>query len=231
SGDLTSLYLNEDGKFFTDLSEPARLGVRQLLGWGIAFLDIDDDGWKDLLLVNGHVYPEVDQAKVGDRYRQETLLFRNLGDSKFEDLTATGGPALQTPRSSRGLATGDLDGDGRPEALILNMNDRPSLLKNTAAGGSFVNLRLTGTKSNRSAIGARVTVVAGGRKQTDEVMSGSSYYSQHSLTLHFGLAAAKSVDTVTVRWPGGRTEEWKSLAVNSVCSLTEGKAEPECRAY
>ncbi|MCX6598648.1 MAG: CRTAC1 family protein [Acidobacteria bacterium] len=231
SGDLTSLYLNEDGKFFSDVSGAAKLGVRQLLGWGVAFTDLDDDGWKDLITVNGHVYPEVEGAKVGDRYRQETLAFRNLSNGKFEDLTATGGPALAVPRASRGLALGDLDGDGRPEAVILNMNDRPSVLKNSSPGGSFVNLRLTGTKANRSAIGARITVETGGRKQIDEVFSGSSYYSQHSFALHFGLGAAKKVDLVTVRWPGGKVETWKDLPVNAQCGLTEGKQEPSCRAY
>lgn len=231
SGDLTSLYLNENGKFFTDVSAVARLGLRQLLGWGIAFVDFDDDGWKDLLLVNGHVYPEVDQAKVDDRYRQQTLLFRNLGNGKFDDLTAKAGPALLTPRASRGLAIGDLDGDGRPEAVIWNMNDKPSLLKNTALGGAFVNLRLQGTKTNRSAIGARVQVQAGGKKWIDEVMSGSSFYSQNSMTLHFGLASAKVVERVTVNWPGGKVEEWKNLPVNALCGLVEGQNKADCRAY
>lgn len=232
SGDLTSLFLNEDGKFFTDVSGPARLGVRQLLGWGIAFLDADDDGWRDLLLVNGHVYPEVERAKVGDKYRQETLFFRNLGNGKFADLTGTGGPALQVARPSRGLALGDLDGDGRPEAVILNMNDRPSILKNTApAAGRFLNLDLRGTKSNRSAIGARVTVVAGGRKWIDEVQSGASFYSQSSFTLHFGVGGAERVDTVTVRWPDGKSETWKGLGTNTRCTLTEGDAGAACKPY
>ena len=232
SGDLTSLFLNEDGKFFTDVSGPARLGVRQLLGWGIAFFDADEDGWKDLLLVNGHVYPEVETAQVGDKYRQETLFFRNLGNGKFEDLTAKAGPALQVPRPSRGLALGDLAGDGRPEAVILNMNDAPSLLKNTTpAGGRFLNLDLKGTKANRSAIGARVTVAAGGRKWIDEVQSGASFYSQSSFTLHFGLGQAERADTVTVRWPGGGVETWKEIPANSRCTLTEGNAVPACKPY
>lgn len=232
SGDLTSLFLNEDGRFFTDVSGPARLGVRQLLGWGIAFFDADEDGWRDLLLVNGHVYPEVERAKIGDKYRQETLFFRNLGTGKFDDLTSRGGPALQVPRPSRGLALGDLDGDGRPEAVILNMNDAPSLLKNTApAAGRFLNLDLKGTKVNRSAIGARVTVEAGGRKWIDEVFSGSSFYSQSSFTLHFGLGPVRAADSVTVRWPGGKTEQWKGLPANARCALTEGDPKPICRAY
>ncbi len=231
SGDLTSLFLNEDGKFFTDVAGPARLGVRQLLGWGISFLDADDDGWKDLLLVNGHVYPEVEKAAVGDAYRQPTLFFRNLGNGKFADLTSTGGPALQVARPSRGLAVGDLDGDGRPEALILNMNDRPALLKNTAPGGQFLNVKLHGTKSNRSAIGARVTVEAGAKKWIDEVRSGESFYSQNSMILHFGLGPAEKVDRVTVRWPGGKSEAWSNLAANSLCVLTEGMTSASCRTY
>lgn len=232
SGDLTSLFQNEDGKFFTDVSGPARLGVRQLLGWGIAFLDVDDDGHRDLLIVNGHVYPEVDQAQVGDKYRQESLLFRNLGTGKFEDLTAKAGPAFQTPRPARGLALGDLDGDGRPEAVILNMNERPSVLKNNAPPtGNFINLDLKGTRSNRSAIGARVTVVAAQRKWIDELHSGGSFYSQHSLTLHFGLGGAARVDTITVRWPNGATQTWSGLPVNARCALTEGAPNPDCKPY
>ena len=181
--------------------------------------------------MNGHVYPEVEGAPVGDHYRQETLLFRNLGNGKFSDLTATGGPALQAPRISRGLALGDLDEDGRPEAVILNMNDLPSVLKNTAPGGHFLNLRLTGTKSNRSAIGARVTLRTAGNQQTSEVMSGASFYSQNSFTLHFGLGAAKQAETVTVRWPSGKVDTWKDLSADAVCQLTEGRAAPACQAY
>ena len=232
SGDLTSLFLNEDGNVFTDVSGPAGLGVRQLLGWGIAFFDADEDGWRDLLLVNGHVYPEVERAQVGDKYRQETLFFRNLGNGKFADLSKNAGPALQLPRPARGLALGDLDGDGRPEAVILNMNDTPALLKNVAPPqGGFLNLDLRGTKSNRSAIGARVTVEAGGRKWIDEVQSGTSFYSQSSFTLHFGLGASKSVSTATIRWPSGKTESWQDLPVNARCTLTEGDSKPSCRPY
>ena len=232
SGDLTSLYRNEDGKFFSDISREAGLGVRQLLGWGIAWVDFDDDGWRDLLLVNGHVYPEVEGSPVGDHYLQETLLFKNLGGRKFRDISKEAGPALETPRPSRGLAVGDLDGDGRPEAIILNMNATPSVLKNTAApAGNFINVRLEGTKSNRSAIGARVTVDAGGRKWMDENMSGASYYSQHSAALHFGLGAAKDPVRITVRWPSGGTETFEGLPVNALCRFKEGVSKPVCSSY
>ena len=232
SGDLTSLYRNEDGKFFSDISREAGLGVRQLLGWGIAWVDFDDDGWRDLLLVNGHVYPEVEGSSVGDHYLQQTLLFKNLGGRKFRDISKEAGPALETPRPSRGLAVGDLDGDGRPEAIILNMNATPSVLKNMAPpSGNFINVRLEGTKSNRSAIGARITVEAGGRKWIDEMMSGASYYSQHSAAIHFGLGQAKDPVRITVRWPSGASQTFESLAVNSLCRFKEGVSTPVCNSY
>jgi enediyne biosynthesis protein E4 len=222
SGDLTSLFHNEDGKFFTDVSREAGLGARQLLGWGIAFVDADDDGWKDLVIANGHVYPEVENAKLGDTYLQPTVLYRNLGAGKFADVTAASGPAFQTPRPARGLAVGDLDGDGRPEMVVLNMNAAPSLLKNTGPAGRRLNVTLTGSQSNRSAIGARVTVVAGGRKRIDEVMSGGSYYSHNSFTLDFGLGAAAQADRIEVRWPNGRIQEWKAVAAGQTVKIVEG---------
>ncbi len=203
SGDLTSLFHNDDGKFFTDVSREAGLGSRQLLGWGIAFIDVDDDGWPDLIEANGHVYPEVEGKKLGDTYLQPTLLYRNLGNGKFTDITASAGPALKVDRPGRGLAVGDLDGDGRPEIIIVNMNSIPSALKNEMAGGHFLNLSLTGTVSNRSAIGARVLLTAESRTAAAEVMSGGSFYSQNSFTLHFGLGDAKAADRVEIHWPRG----------------------------
>jgi hypothetical protein len=224
SGDLTSLFHNDDGKFFTDLSRPAGLGARQLLGWGIAFMDADDDGWRDLVIANGHVYPEVEGAKLGDTYHQLTVLYRNMANGKFADVTETSGPAFRIPRPARGLAVGDLDGDGRQEIVVLNMNATPSLLKNSGSSGRALNLRLTGTKSNRSAVGARVTVIAGDRKMVDEVMSGGSYYSHNSFTLHFGLGAATHADLVEVRWPSGLAEQWKQVPAGQAVTLVEGNA-------
>jgi hypothetical protein len=222
SGDIPSLFHNEDGQFFEDVAQRAGLGANHLLGWGIAFVDFDDDGWKDLIVANGHVYPEVDRSPVGDRYRQKTLLYRNLGNGRFEDITNTAGPALEVPRPARGLALGDVDGDGRPEVVIVNMNATPSLLKNTGPHGNFVTLALEGTKSNRSAIGARVTVEAGGRRQIDEVMSGGSYYSQNDLALYFGLGRAAKVDRIEVRWPSGAVQEWKDVEANRQWRVREG---------
>ncbi len=222
SGDLTSLFHNDDGKFFTDVSREAGLGSRQYLGWGVAFLDVDDDGWKDLVVANGHVYPEVEGAGLGDSYLQPTVLYRNLGTGKFGDVTAGAGPAFQTPRPARGLSVGDVDGDGRPEIVLVNMNSTPSLLKNQAPGGHWLNVRLVGTKSNRSGIGGRVTVSAGGRRAIDEVMSGGSFYSQNSLTLHFGLGAARQADSVEVRWPSGLKQRWQSVAADRSVVAREG---------
>jgi hypothetical protein len=229
SGDLPSLFKNEDGKFFTDVSQDAGIGSNQLLGWGALFVDVDNDGWKDLLISNGHIYPELDRGAAGDRYLQKTLLYQNLGKGRFADVTAQGGPAFQEMRPARGMAAGDLDGDGNPEIVIVNMNAKPSLLKNTNTTQNFINIRLIGTKSNRSAIGARVVVQTGARKQIDEVMSGGSFYSQSDLTLHLGVGQAKTIDRVEVRWPGGATEEWKSLAANALVTLTEGQSQPSVR--
>ena len=151
----------------------------------------------------------MERSSSGERYSQKTVLYRNLGDGRFADLTARAGPALQTPRPARGMAAGDLDGDGHPEVVIVNMNQPPSLLKNVGEHGNSILVRLIGTKSNRSAIGARVTVSASGRQQMQEVLSGGSYYSQSDLMLHFGLGPSDSIDELKVRWPSGLLQEWR----------------------
>ena len=221
SGDLTSLFHNDDGKFFTDVSREAGLGARQFLGWGTAFVDVDDDGWRDLVVANGHVYPEVEGKQLGDTYLQPTILYRNEGTGKFKDVSSLAGPAFQVSRPARGLAVGDLDGDGRPEILIVNMNSTPSLLKNSGPQGHYLNVLLTGTKSNRSGIGARVIVTAGGRARIDEVMSGGSYYSQNSFTLHFGLGEAARADKVEVRWPSGVVQTLGETPADRTLKITE----------
>ncbi len=221
SGDLTSLFHNDDGKFFTDLSREAGLGARQYLGWGVAFIDVDDDGWRDLVVANGHVYPEVEGKQLGDTYLQPTILYRNGGNGKFKDVTEDAGPAFHVARPARGLAVGDVDGDGRPEIAIVNMNAAPSLLKNRSPQGHYLNVSLTGTQSNRSAIGARVIVTAGGHQRIDEVMSGGSYYSQNSFTLHFGLGELRQADDVEVRWPSGLVQHARNVAADQNLKLTE----------
>jgi hypothetical protein len=225
SGDLTSLYRNEDGRFFTDVSREAGLAKRQYLGWGIAFVDVDDDGWPDLVIANGHVYPEVDNRPVGDKYLQPTLLLRNLGNGRFADWTAEAGPAFATVRPARGLAAGDLDGDGRPEIVIVNMNSTPSLLKNRKPGGNFLNVAVRGTRSNRSGIGARIRITVGQREMIGEIMSGGSFYSQSSLVAHFGLGKADVVDRLRIQWPGGTSQSWEKVPVNRKVMATEGSQE------
>lgn len=231
SGDLPSLYSNEDGVFFDDMAQPAGLGANQLLGWGVLFLDADEDGRPDILMAHGHVYPEVDRANIGEVYRQKTLLYRNLGDGRFADITAQAGAALQTARPSRGMASGDLDGDGRPEVVIVNMNQPPTLLKNQGARRNSAWVRLEGVKSNRSAIGARVTLEAGGRRQMQEVLGGGGYYSQNELALHFGLGDAKTIDKLEVRWPAGGVQAWEGLEANYKYVFTEGQREFVTTAY
>jgi enediyne biosynthesis protein E4 len=223
SGDRPSLYKNEDGAFFEDVSEMAGIGRNQLLGWGVAFLDVDEDGWPDLVMANGHVYPEIDRSPIGETYRQKTLLYRNLGNGRFADITESAGPGFAPRRPSRGLAVGDLDGDGRPEIVIVNMNNKPTLLKNLGPRRNAIAIALVGTKSNRSAIGARCTIEAGGRKQIAEVVSGGSYFSQNSLALYFGLGGAESVDRIEVRWPAGETQTWNNVGANRTVELTEGR--------
>ena len=225
SGDLPSLYKNEDGKFFTDVALASGLSANHLLGWGVAFLDADEDGWPDLVIANGHVYPEVDHSPLSERYAQKTLLYRNLGGGRFTDITATAGQAFNELRPARGLATGDLDGDGRPEIVIVNMNQVPSVLKNVAPQGNAIAITLTGVRSNRSAIGARCIVEAGGRRQIAEVMSGGSYYSQNSFTLYFGLGQSERADQIEVRWPSGAVQKWQRVAGNRTIAITEGRDE------
>jgi len=221
SGDLPSLYLNEDGHFFHDAAQESGLGAHQLLGWGTAFVDADEDGRPDLIIANGHVYPDIDRSKLGETYRQQTLFYRNLGNGKFADLTASAGEPFRVLRPGRGLATGDLDGDGRPEIVIVNMNEPPTVLKNESPRGAWIRLALEGTRSNRSAIGALVTVEAGGRNQMAEVAGGGSYYSQNEFALYFGLGQATRADEVTIRWPNGKLQVIKNVAANRTIHVRE----------
>jgi len=226
SDDTSTLYRNNGDGTFTDTTFPAGLGINtDALGWGAMFADVDNNGWPDLLVVNGHVYPEVDSAKLGSFYREPRFLYYNLGNGKFRDVSKTSGPALADPRSSRGLAIADLFNDGRLEAVINNLSDKPMLLVNLAKNQNhWLGLHLIGTTSNRDAIGARVTLTSTSRLWVDEVRSGSSYNSSSDLRLHFGLGAETHLQTINIRWPNGATELFDPpTTIDRVIDLTEGK--------
>ena len=228
SDDTSTLYRNTGGRFFTDETFAAGLGVNtQYLGWGAMFLDIDNDGWLDLLLVNGHVYPEVDSGNMGAAYREPRVLYWNSGHGKFKDISKEAGPGITQPQSSRGLAIADLWNDGRQEAVINNVSDYPLLLVNRAPNDNhWLGIHLLGVVSNRDAIGARVRVIGAGpetpRVWVDEVRSGSSYSSNNDMRLHFGLGSVASVASVEVRWPNGKEEVFPGVTANQIISLKEG---------
>jgi hypothetical protein len=221
--DTHTLYHNLGDNNFNDVTIASGLAVNtRYLGWGTAAVDIDNDGWKDLILANGHVYPEVDSGHSGEKFKQGRLLYWNRGDGQFFDLSAQAGSGIAGAHSSRGLAIGDLDNDGAEEIVIVNMGESPSLLKNFAppAGHSILIRLLTAT--NRDAIGARVTLTANGQTQIDEVRSGGSYISQSDFRLHFGLGKENSAN-LSIRWLDGKTESYSKVAAGQIVTIQEGK--------
>ena len=224
--DTSTLYRNNRDGSFTDATYQARLGTNvQFLGWGTGFFDFDNDGWKDIFIVNGHVYPEVEGHGFDCSYKQPKLLYWNLRNGTFHDISGSAGPGIVERRNSRGAAVGDLDNDGSLEVVVNNMNDAPSVLKNSGERGNWIILQMLGRQSNRSGIGARVTLVAENRKQLDEVRSGGSYISQNDLRLHFGIGSGVSVERIEVAWPSGRKEAFLDLKANQVVVLEEGKGQ------
>ena len=224
SDDTATLYKNNGDGTYTDVTYSAGLGINaDALGWGAMFADVDNDGCPDLLVVNGHVYPEVDSAKLGASFRERRFLYLNMGNGKFKDVSGSSGPGMQVPQSGRGLAIADLWNDGRLSAVVNNLSDLPMLLVNEARSSNhWLGLRLIGTVSNTSAIGARVTVHGTKRVWVDEVRSGSSYNSSSDLRLHFGLGGDDRVKSIDVRWPNGSQETFAAPAVDRILTLTEG---------
>jgi len=225
SEDTSTLYHNNGDGTFADKTFPAGLGINtDALGWGAAFADVDNDGWPDLLVVNGHVYPEVDSGLMGTRYREPRFLYYNLGNGKFRDLSKSAGPGLTEPRSGRGLAIGDLFNDGRLDAVVNNLSDLPMLLVNVASNKNhWLGLRLVGTTSNKDGIGSRVILHGGKRTWVDEVRSGSSFNSSNDLRLHFGLGAFPDLTSIEIRWPNGRDEVFDSPRdLDHFIEITEG---------
>ena len=221
-----ALYRNDGDWDFHDVSYQAGVALPALpwVKWGDAFVDLDNDGWLDLIAVSGHVYPQVDALPSGGGYRQPKLLHLNQQDGTFCDASDLAGPALLERRVSRGLAVGDLFNDGNMDVVIGDLDGGPMVLRNRGvAGRHWISFGLAGTKSNRLALGARIKIVAGGVTQTQEIHSGGSYLSQHDLRVHFGLGSSTKVETVEVRWPSGATETLKSLAADSFYAVLEGK--------
>ena len=225
--DENDLLFHNDGDWnFSEDSYPSGLALPSLpyVKWGTAFADFDNDGWLDLLTVDGHVYPQVDSMPSGARYREPKVLSMNQKDGTFCDASSQAGPALMEKRVSRGLAVGDLFNNGQMDAIVGDIDGGPMLLRNEGiAGHHWVSFELAGTKSNRLAIGARLKLVAGGMTQTDEIHSGGSYLSQNDLRVHFGLGSATKIGSLEIRWPSGKMETLTNLDADKFYSVLEGQ--------
>ena len=220
-----ALFWNQGPKGFTDVAPSAGIARPTFMpvGWGAAFLDFDNDGWLDLIVANGHVYPQMDLIEGGAPFREPLLLFRNQRNRTFEDVTVLSGLDRLSPASRRGLAIGDVNNDGKLDVLLLNIGEPPTLLVNrTQTSHHAILLHLVGSKSNRAAIGARALVTVGDSTQIGEVRSGSSYLSQNDLRLHFGLGDAPVIDTLQILWPGGKDETLKNVPADFIYTIVEG---------
>jgi hypothetical protein len=228
SDDLPALYRNSGRSFFEDASRAAGFEHTRYVEWGTGFADFDNDGWPDILIATGSVYPEVERVFKEYPHRGPRLVYQNLGDGRFKEVTAESGPGVLSLKSSRGCAFGDFDNDGDVDVLVMNMNEPPQLLRNTYNDGrrvgpnNWLTVKLVGTRSNRSAIGARLTLRAGQSLQAQEVTSQSSYYSHNDLRLHFGLGPNRKADQLEIRWPNGQTEAVKDVAANQIVRIKEG---------
>jgi hypothetical protein len=196
----------------------------QYVCWGAGFMDYDNDGWTDIFHVTGHVYPEIISYNLDTPFKTQRIVYRNLGNGKFKDVSAQMGPGVNERFASRGCAFGDYDNDGDLDVLILNMNDVPSLLRNDGGNkNNWIKIKLLGTVCNRTAVGARVRVVTGKHAQIDEVHCGTSVMSQSDLRLHFGLGQAKQVEAIEVKWPTTqKIERFTDLEVNQILTIKEG---------
>jgi enediyne biosynthesis protein E4 len=221
--DTNVLYRNDGKGYFDDFTIRAGIGVEtRFVGWGAGIVDLDNDGLPDICLVTGSVYPEVERSLPAYPFRTPRLVFRNLGDGRFEELIDEAGSGVAAPHTSRGCAFGDFDNDGDIDILVMNMNEPPSLLRNdVSSGGHWLKVLLVGVASNRSAIGARVQARYGSRTQAQEVTAQSSFYSANDRRLHFGLGPATSAD-LTIRWPNGATEKISGVEADQLVVAREG---------
>jgi hypothetical protein len=226
SDEYAALFRNDGGMSFTDVSYTSGIApsTTPYVGWGDAFLDFDNSGWLDLFMVNGHVYPQMDTAEAGPKYREPGLLFFNQHNGTFKDISKLVGPALQLPRVSRGVAVGDLFNDGRMDIVIENLKGSPTILQPQGGPSNhWIGLELAGLKGNRLALNARVKVTAGDLVQTYAVLSGGSYLSQNDLRIHVGLGCIKRIDKVEISWPAGTTEVLTDLNADHIYDVKEGE--------
>jgi enediyne biosynthesis protein E4 len=225
AGENVSLYHNNgDGTFYDAVYQSGLAAATTNVGWGAGFQDFDNDGWRDIFISTGHVYPEISGRGLMANYTSLPVVYRNTGKGKFEDVRARAGPGANQPHTSRGCAFGDYDNDGDVDIIVINMNEPPSLLRNDCTSGHhWIKVKCLGVKSNRSAIGARIKVVTGSHTQIDEVMSGASYLSQNDFRLHFGLGPAKQADSIEVRWPSGLVQRFEKVEANQLVHIQEGR--------
>jgi hypothetical protein len=226
AGDTVSLYRNSGNNQFDDATIETGLGRNtRFLGWGAGFLDFDNDGWPDILLCNGHVYPEMGESALESGYRQRKVLYRNLGNGRFADVSLEAGSGITEQVPGRGMAFGDFDNDGDIDVAVNCVNEVPQLLRcDATTGNNWLKVKAVGVKSNRSGIGARVMCrPEGGRMLIDEVRSGGSYLSQSDLRVHFGLGKAESAD-LEIRWPGGQVDRIAGVRANQILKVVEGQS-------
>jgi enediyne biosynthesis protein E4 len=220
------LYRNDGDWDFSEHSYDSGLAAASLpwVKWGTAFVDLDNDGWLDLITVDGHVYPQTDMMPSDSGYRQPKLLSMNLGNGTFCDAGAQAGPALMQKRVSRGLAVADLFNEGNMDIVVNDIDGSPMILRNHGIPGRhWVSFELAGTKSNRLALNARIRITAGGMTQTDEVHSGGSYLSQNDTRIHFGLGSATKINSVEIHWPSGAVDRMSNLTADQFYSVLEGQ--------
>ena len=225
SEDTSTLYHNTGGAVFDDVTFTADIGLNtRMLGWGCGFADLDNDGWADLFVCNGHIYPEIKKLNLDIKYAEPKIVYQNLRNGHFQDVTATIGGPLLTPASARGCAFGDIDNDGDLDVLVNTVNDYPQLFRNdTKSGNHWIKVRVRGTRSNRSGIGSRIKCVTGSHAQIDEVRSGGGYASQSDLRVHFGLGGAAKADRLEIHWPSGQVDVLQDLPADQVVYVEEGR--------
>jgi enediyne biosynthesis protein E4 len=237
SEDTDSLYHNVGKAVFDDVTFAAGLGMNtKNLSWGCGFLDLDNDGWADIFIASGHIYPEIEKLDIDIHYREPKTVYLNQRNGHFLDVSKQLGEAVQKPVSARGAAFGDFDNDGDMDVAVNPVNDVPQLLRCDTAPGApasnhWIKVKTIGTKSNRSGIGARILCVAGDHRQIDEVRSGGSWASQNDLRVHFGLGPATQVDRLEIRWPSGQVDTVENLAADQLLHVQEGKGVVKAVAF